>query len=55
LKEAAAAFALAPYNPEVFAPLGRAIGFTGHWERGVNLVRKAGRLDHLRKNPTCAL
>jgi adenylate cyclase len=44
-KEAATAFELAPYNPEVFAHLGMAIAFTGQWERGVKLVTKADTLN----------
>jgi TolB-like protein/tetratricopeptide (TPR) repeat protein len=48
-REAQIALELAPYNADVFTQLGMAISFTGQWERGVSLVKKAYQL-----NPTAA-
>jgi tetratricopeptide (TPR) repeat protein len=44
-QEAQRAFELAPYNADVFAQLGMAISFTGQWDRGVSLVKKAYQLN----------
>jgi TolB-like protein len=44
-REVRLAFELAPYNAEIFAQLGMAVTFTGQWERGVALVRKAFALN----------
>jgi adenylate cyclase len=43
--EARIALELAPYNAEIFAVLGMAISFIGHWERGVALAEKAFALN----------
>jgi len=44
-REVRLAFELAPYNAEIFTQLGMAVTFTGQWERGVALVRKAFALN----------
>jgi TolB-like protein/tetratricopeptide (TPR) repeat protein len=48
-REAQLAFELAPYNADVFTQLGAAFLFSGQWDRGRSLVKKAYEL-----NPTSA-
>jgi len=44
-REAQLAFELAPYNADVFKQLGALILFTGQWDRGRSLVKKAYELN----------
>ena len=39
--EARKTFELAPYDGRIFAELGTMIGYTGQWERGLNLIQKS--------------
>jgi TolB-like protein/Tfp pilus assembly protein PilF len=43
--EAQQAMALAPHDAEILAHLGALIGYTGQWQRGVELVVKANKLN----------
>ena len=43
--EAQQAMALAPYDAEIVAILGSMIAYSGQWQRGVALVRKANALN----------
>ena len=42
--EARKTFELAPYDGRIFAELGTMIGYTGQWERGLNLIQKSHTL-----------
>ncbi|UCH48983.1 MAG: adenylate/guanylate cyclase domain-containing protein [Betaproteobacteria bacterium] len=44
-REAQLAFELAPYNADVFTQLGAAFLFSGQWDRGRSLVKKAYELN----------
>src|SRR5262249_8312214 len=44
-REAAVAFAMAPYNADIFAELGWFHGPPGNWDRAVALVKKAYALN----------
>ena len=44
-QEMAKAFELAPHNAQIVVVMGTLVGFTGQWERGARLVRRAHELD----------